>query len=64
LIAVTNWADPSHPDRLARQLKFLEPHPCASAVYTLIRSVDAAGHPRPGVADWHYSGQQARATGR
>lgn len=60
-IAVTDQDDPSHPARLRCQADYLDAHPEVSAVYTLIRSVDANGRPRRGVADWSFSADEARA---
>jgi GT2 family glycosyltransferase len=60
-VAVTDQDDVSHPSRLRRQADWLDANPGASAVYTLIRCVDASGRPRRGVPRWTYSGQQARA---
>ena len=60
-IAVTDQDDPSHRARIRLQADFLDRHPKASAVCTLIRSVDSNGRPRPGVSDWAFSGEEARA---
>jgi len=60
-IAVTDQDDPSHRSRLRLQADFLDRHPKTSAVCTLIRSIDSSGKTRPGVSDWSFSGEEARA---
>jgi len=60
-IAVTDQDDPSHRSRLRLQADFLDRHPKASAVCSLIRSVDRDGKTRAGVSDWSFSGEEARA---
>ena len=60
-IAVTDQDDPSHPSRIRLQADFLDRYPKSSAVCTLIRSIDSSGKTRPGVSDWSFSGEEARA---
>jgi len=60
-LAICDQDDPSHPARLLRQAAFLDANPRASGVYSWIRSIDARGRRRPGVAAWAYAGAQARA---
>ncbi len=60
-IAVTDQDDPSHRSRLRLQANYLDQHPKASAVCTLIRSIDSDGNTRAGVSDWSFSGEEARA---
>jgi glycosyltransferase involved in cell wall biosynthesis len=60
-IAVTDQDDPSQRSRLRLQANYLDQHPKASAVATLIRSIDSDGNLRRGVSDWSFSGEEARA---
>lgn len=60
-IAVTDQDDLSSPDRLRLQADMLDRHPGASAVYSLIRSIDEFGKPVRATSDWRYSGEEAKA---